>query len=266
MAVMLWIKRGVSIIKKFITKKRMFIAALVVFVILLAFVSYPAIRGNTKAQFDSITQYEVENSAPMRVRGKPYNEILVVYRYFNKIKAGVYNDIGQPLISADDFAKISTDDVKKNFVATAVIKNGPRFWVMDEITGYYNGEQKNIAGHPMNQPGILNLSTNDLKNRAPYRIHQINRKTDYTYFKGQKIYELVSDKGEVYTMQAGSREIDKNLTINDLDNIGSRLKLPAGWKYQVLVLQADVTYKIDGTAYVIQDDLQDTYQKNPTNS
>lgn len=224
---------------------------------------FPLVRGNTKEQFMSISQSEISNPEPRQVRGIPYNEILIVYRYFDQIKAGVYNDIGETYISEQDFAAIDTDEIKKEFGAVAVMKNGPRFWVMDEITGYYNGTERTIAGYQMNQPGILNLSIADFTNRSAYSIHQVNRKTTYTYKKGEKVYELVSDTGEVYTMQSASREIDSNLTMADLDTLGSRLQLPDGWEYRVRTLEEDITYQIDGTAYVIQDEFQNSYQKNP---
>jgi hypothetical protein len=246
-----------------ISKRAMIIWAILLIVAILIIVIYPLIRGNTKEQFISVTQTEVRDPKPQEVRGKPYNEFLVVYRYFNQIRAGVYNDTGKTYISEKDFAKIDTNAIKKQFGAMTVIKNGPRFWTMDEITGYYNGTPKTIAGYEMNQPGILNLSLTDLKNRSAYSIHKVNRKTTYTFRKGEKVYELVSDKNEVYTMQSGSREIDKSLTIADLDTLGARLKLPKGWSYRVRTLDQDVTYQINGTAYVIQDELNDSYQKNP---
>jgi len=229
------------------------------------FVLYPLIRGNTKEQFDSIKQSEISTPKPREVRGQPYNEILVVYRHFGQIMAGVYNDIGENHISEQEFAAIDTNAIKKEYGAMAVIKNGPRFWVMDEITGYYNGAQRTFAGYKMNQPGILNLSLSDLKNRSPYSVHEVNRKTTYTYKKGEKVYELVSGDNEVYTMQAASREIDKNLTLADLDSLGARLQLPNGWQYRVRVLDEDETYQIDGTAYIIQDELQNSYQKTSQN-
>ncbi len=235
----------------------------ILIVTVLAIVLYPLLRGNTKEQFMSVAQSEVSNPKPQEVRGKPYNELLVVYRYFNQIRAGVYNDTGEGYISEKDFAEIDANAVKKQFGAMTVMKNGPRFWVMDEITGYYNGTPRTIDGYKMNQPGILNLSLADLKNRSAYSIHQVNRKTTYTFKKGQMVYELVSDKNEVYTMQSASREIDKDLTISDLSTLGSRLKLPKGWTYRARVLDQDVTYHINGTAYVIQDDLNNSYQKNP---
>ncbi|OBR65730.1 hypothetical protein A7K91_14305 [Paenibacillus oryzae] len=231
--------------------------------VLLAFL-FPLVRGNTKEQYNSIAQTEISRPEPRAVRGQTYNEILVVYRYFNHIRAGVYNDIGKTLISEEAFAAIDTEAVKKQFGAMAVLKNGPRFWVMDEITGYYNGTEKTIAGYSMNQPGILNLSLSDLNNRTPYGLHQVIRKTTYTFKKGEKVYELVSDQNEVYTMQSASREVDQTLSLTDLDDLGSRLDLPDGWIYRVRVLEEDVTYHIDGIADVIQDEFQNSYQKNPS--
>lgn len=248
--------------RKLINKKFIIISVILI-VTVLAIVLYPLLRGNTKEQFMSVTQSEISNPKLQKVRGKPYNEFLVVYRYFNQIRAGVYNDTGETYISEKDFAKIDATAVKKQFGAMTVIKNGPRFWVMDEITGYYNGTPQTIDGFRMNQPGILNLSFADLKNRSAYSVHQVNRKTTYTFKKGQMVYELVSDKNEVYTMQSASREIDKNLTISDLSTLGSRLKLPKGWTYRVRVLDQDVTYRINGTAFVMQDELNNSYQKNP---
>lgn len=223
---------------------------------------YPLARGNTKQQMESIAQTEVQNPQPRKVRGEPYNEILIVYRYFGEIKAGVYNDIGEPLIDEDAFRAIDTDAIKKEFGAVAVLKNGPRFWVMDEITGYYGGTARVLAGYQMNQPGVLNLHVSDLTNRAPYTVHQVNRKTTYTYDQGKKVYELISNQGDVYTMQSASREIDATLTIAELDHLGDRLSLPDGWSYRVRVLSENATYQIDGTASVIQDELQNSYQKN----
>ena len=249
--------------KKLIRKKYIVIFVVLLVVCILIFILYPLLRGNTKAQFDSVTQSEMSNLPIHEVRGQTYNEILVVYRYFNQIRAGVYSDTGETCITDQDFANISTDAVKKQFGAMTVIKNGPRIWVMDEITGYYNGTKQKIAGYEMNQPGILNLSFSDLKNRDAYSVHKVNRKTTYTFKKGQKVYELISDKNEVYTMQSASREIDPNLKIEDLDTLSSRLKLPKGWTYRVRTLNEDVTFNIDGAAYVIQDELRNSYQKNP---
>lgn len=243
-------------------KKQILITTLVMTMLLI--IAFPFIQGNTKAQFDSFTQTPIKDPKPLLVRGQPYNEILIVYRYFDKLKAGVYNDIGKPLISEEEFSKIDPEAIKKEFKAMTVIMNGPRFWIMDEITGYYMGPENMISGYRMNQPGILNLSLKSLFNRSAYSVSAVTRKTTFTFKAGQKVYELINDKNEVFTMQSGSREIDKTLTIDDLDDLGTRLKLPKGWTYRVRILENDVTYHIDGTAYIIQDELRNSYQKNPS--
>jgi len=246
-----------------IGRRKMMVLVGIIAAGILIGILYPLARGNTKEQFMSIAQTEISHPQPRAVRGQPYHEILVVYRYFNQIRAGVYNDIGKTLISEPDFAAMDTDAIKQELGAMAVIKNGPRFWLMDEITGYYNGAERTIAGYTMNQPGTVDLSLADLKSRTPYSMHKVNRKTTYTFKKGEKVYELVSDQNEVYTMQSASLEIDKSLSLTDLDRLGERLKLPDGWVYRVRVLDEDVTYDINGTAELIQDEFLNSYQKNP---
>ena len=41
----------------------------------------------------------------------------------------------------------------------------------------------------------------------------------------------------------------------------SRLKLPAGWRYEVMKPDTDLLLGAQGKATVVQDDLDDTYQK-----
>jgi hypothetical protein len=62
-------------------------------------------------------------------------------------------------------------------------------------------------------------------------------------------------------MQSYAQIVDPSLNINNLDSLGERLKLPQGWKYQVKILNKDSKLKADGIAYVLQDDFQNSYQK-----
>ena len=41
----------------------------------------------------------------------------------------------------------------------------------------------------------------------------------------------------------------------------SRLKLPAGWRYETMTPDTDLLLGAQGKATVVQDDLDDTYQK-----
>ncbi|MGL5928584.1 MAG: hypothetical protein ACRCY8_06580 [Dermatophilaceae bacterium] len=232
--------------------------------IVLACLAYPQVRGNTDAELASIAQSEVADPRPQVVRNEPYHEVFVVYRQFATVRAAVYNDIGKPLIGDDDFDRIDTDAVADELGAMTAIKNGPRFWTMDEITGYYAGADRVIAGHPMSQPAILELSLSDLVNRSPYTSREVHRTTTYTYRRGQKVYELITDRGEVFAMQSGSREVDPDLTPASLDTLGPRLDLPSGWSYRVRTAVRDETHHIDGIAHIVQDDLRNTYQRIPS--
>jgi hypothetical protein len=61
-------------------------------------------------------------------------------------------------------------------------------------------------------------------------------------------------------MQSYSRTVDPKLSYADLKTLGTKLKLPTGWKYRVKVLDRDLGVGvINGTAHIVQDDLQDTY-------
>jgi hypothetical protein len=61
-------------------------------------------------------------------------------------------------------------------------------------------------------------------------------------------------------MQAYSLIVDPNLTYDSLGSLGSKLKLPPGWKFRVKVLDEDLTIRaVNGIAHIMQDDLENTY-------
>jgi len=62
-------------------------------------------------------------------------------------------------------------------------------------------------------------------------------------------------------LQAYAQIVDKSLTYADLPALGSRLKLPSGWRYTSMVPESDLVLGAQGKATVVQDDLENTYQK-----
>jgi hypothetical protein len=46
-----------------------------------------------------------------------------------------------------------------------------------------------------------------------------------------------------------------------LPKLGAKLKLPSGWRYSTTAPQTDIVAGAKGTATVVQDDLDNTYQK-----
>jgi hypothetical protein len=108
--------------------------------------------------------------------------------------------------------------------------------------------------------GLLEL----IEKRASYVERTIGRTKDWVFLAGKPVYELISPKGQVYVMQSYSQIVDPNLRYSDLAALGSRLKPPKGWQYRSRTLTADLVAQSRGEAHIIQDELQNTYQRLPT--
>ncbi|MCU0630790.1 MAG: hypothetical protein MUF37_06535 [Methanoregulaceae archaeon] len=59
--------------------------------------------------------------------------------------------------------------------------------------------------------------------------------------QGQPIFILDAPNGMTFVMQSYCIAVDKNLTYEDLPNLGSRLNLPEGWSYRTKILEKDLT-------------------------
>jgi hypothetical protein len=100
--------------------------------------------------------------------------------------------------------------------------------------------------------------------RMPYTENSVQRQNRYVYERGKNIYELLSPDGRVYVMQSYSQEVDKGLNEAGLLTLADRLKLPPGWKYSTRTLDEDLVIEnVADKAYVVQDDLKNTYQRKP---
>lgn len=96
---------------------------------------------------------------------------------------------------------------------------------------------------------------------ALYTPNEVQRTTTFIYYAGNMVYELTSPAGDVYRMQSYTQMFDPTLTIADLETLGARLDLPEGWSYQARVLGENSALVADGLAYVINDELANSYQQ-----
>jgi len=55
--------------------------------------------------------------------------------------------------------------------------------------------------------------------------------------------------------------VDKEQTLDDLAGLGATLKLPKDWTYATRILDTDEELVATGVAYVLQDDLLNSYQR-----
>ena len=191
----------------------------------------------------------------------PYNEVLLAYRSWFNFKVIIYNDLNN-VLSDDEFSALDFDAIKKSTGATLVIPNGYRYWVLDKIEGRKIAPRRTLNNHEFLVPGFVTISVLDAISRKPYEPKTVNRDTIYTYFANTKVYRLIDPSGKVYTMQSATRAIDRNQTIDQLDQLGSKLSLPSGWSFRIDTLKEDLILPSNGQAQIIQDEFQNTYQRS----
>ena len=191
----------------------------------------------------------------------PYNEVLLAYRSWFDVKVIVYNDLND-VLTDEEFDALDLDSIKDKTGASFVIPNGRRYFVLDKIESNRVTPRRELGGHEFITPAFVSLSIWDLLLRKPYRPTRVDRDTVYTYLAGTKVYRLIDPQGKVYTMQSASRAVDADQTIDTLETLGDRLNLPEGWSFRVDTIDEDLILMAKGQTEVLQDDFQNTYQRN----
>ena len=140
---------------------------------------------------------------------------------------------------------------------------GPRYLLMESITASgatKEGKKIEAGGLELTERATIDVGLLDLLHR-PYREQTINRDTVYRFKAGLPVQMLEASDGSRYAMQAYSQIVDKTLTYDQLDALGSRLKLPSGWRYATTTPDQDLVLGAQGKATVIQDEFDNPYQK-----
>ena len=197
------------------------------------------------------------------VRNVRYCELIPVVRHGLHLTATVYNTLGHNDCPAAVWDKITEAAMRKRFGALKVVLNGPRHFVMDAIAAEGDtaaGKTVEAAGLSLTARATIDVGLFDLRSR-PYRERTIARETRYVFKAGKPVFLLVRGDGARYAMQSYAQIIDKSLSHADLPALGARLKLPAGWRYETMTPDADLVLGAQGKATVVQDDLDNTYQK-----
>jgi hypothetical protein len=206
-------------------------------------------------------------AAPLRTTGMyddRYCEYLVVKGTLPNLTGDIWNTYGlnacpDKLWKASDANLLATD-----LGVLAVRLNGPRHWLMDRSTvtlaaGF--GQVRSFHGLRMRRIVALQVPlVNGVPGQLPYAETTVNRRNTFTFSRAHRVYELVAPGGKVYVMQSYAQIIDPGLTLAKLPGLGTRLKLPAGWRYRVRRLTQDLAVTATGRATVVQDELSNTYQ------
>jgi haloalkane dehalogenase len=200
-----------------------------------------------------------------QLHGARYGEVLLVTGRLNRIEATVYNTLGLNECPDDLWRALDTEAIKKSYRARAVILNGPRYFLMDKISIADPGQEIFDFGElQMRRLATVPLSLRSLLGglrRHPYTEQPVRRTTVYVWDQGREVYELVAPDGTSYVMQSYSLAVDPTLTEAELPALGAHLRLPDGWLYRVRRLEEEWALAVDGEAHLVQDELENSYQR-----
>ena len=204
---------------------------------------------------------------PEDMRNFRYCEVIPVFKRGSDLYIEVYASIGLNECPEEAWNTLTADAIAEEYGAVQVEMNGPRFWLVNQTTASgtsANGKVAEFAGMQLRRAAVIEMQLSDTQGtlgEERYVDNEVQRTTTFLFTAGSMVYELTSPDGEVYRMQSYAHIIDPTLTIDDLETLGDRLDLPEGWSYEARVLSEDSQMIADGLAFVLSDDLLNSYQK-----
>ncbi|MFH1028186.1 MAG: hypothetical protein V1791_09295 [Pseudomonadota bacterium] len=215
-----------------------------------------------------LTELKWEN-----LMGSRYTEILLVFgdAITKNFTAGVYNSTGlngaNPSGGGDSspaaiLDKIDMEKVAKDNRALSTVKNGARLWTVDHI-GAKVGKERDFQG--LRARWVMWFPIPDAIREhkdLSYTVMTANRDTTMGINKGSRAYILDDPQGNSWVMKSASLIKDPNQKFEDLKDLGSRLKLPPGWKFRSLILEQNLEFMTDnGKTNITQDEIGNTYDR-----
>lgn len=206
------------------------------------------------------------------VRGQRYTEMFLIggNAITKDRSANVYNTTGLnggattgdscPAALLD---KVDVKALKDQYHVLAAFKNGPRLWTLDWIE-VEMGKELDFDSMKARWVNWLDLKGLSLKpGEADYKNITVGRHTKFGFDKGKQVFLLDDPDGNSWAMKSMSLITYPDQKFDELGTLGSRLKLPAGWKFRAPVLEQELilTPDKDGIAHITQDDFGNTYDR-----
>jgi hypothetical protein len=206
------------------------------------------------------------------VRGQRYTEMFLIggNAITKDLEANVYNTMGlnggpttgdsSPAALLD---KVDVKSVKGQYGMLASFKNGPRLWTLDWLDGAVGKELdfNGMKARWVNWLDLKGISTEP--GAADYKNITVKRHTHFGFDKGKQVFVLDDPEGNPWVMKSMSLITHPEQKFDELGTLGSRLKLPPGWKFRAPVLEQDLilTPDKDGVAHITQDNFGNTYDR-----
>jgi hypothetical protein len=252
------------------SKTKIILAAVVVVIAIAASILYSKMTSPVPDADAPTTWMKYENTQGMRfcevflIGGNAITRDLFVSAYnttglnFQKDDSLKRNSCPDELVN-----QLDLESYKKEYDVLAVYLNKPRFWTFDQMDipvgpkRTFNGMEAVFMGlgiipkdADVTKPGFLT-----------YRKSPVDKKTILTYRAGTPVFIIDDEEGKPWVMK--SYRDNYGQTFESLSTLGERYKkLPAGWKFRVVVLDRDLVVdpKNAGViSLVFQDEFENTF-------
>jgi hypothetical protein len=193
-------------------------------------------------------QYNVTDTVDTNTRGFRYMELFITCP--GATNAGIFNTRTFNIMpensrdSAPDIlmANYSDPKVAQDYKADGAYMSGIRFWVHDKMRLTWSNNVRHMSGLDTRWGANAAIDADALsKGEQVYGTTQVETNRTWYYDAGKPVFILDAPNGLTFVMQSYCIAVDKNLTYEDLPNLGSRLNLPEGWSYRTKILEKDLT-------------------------
>ena len=158
-------------------------------------------------------------------RGDRYGELVLVRRHGLKIEAELWSTLGLNDCPKTSWESLNPKSIEAETGAFAVVLNGPRYWLPDTASGTSESKEVRTFGN-LDMKRIAKIPIQPGRGNAPYKERVAPRGIALVFKKGSEIFFLTAPSGRVYVMQSMSQSVDPKLKLDDLPQLGARLKLP----------------------------------------
>jgi hypothetical protein len=193
--------------------------------------------------------------------GERYCEVIALRGALPEVTATVYNTIGFNDCPATWWDSLDAGAVSADLGAFTSLLNGPRFWLIDRASSPGIAGIVDVEGESLGEVATITLTRASDLVPSTYTERTINRDNQWRWRANRRVYELVADDGAVYMMQSYSQIVDSDQRRDELAGLGERLDMPAGWSFRTRKLRRPFVLDAAGAATIIQDELQNTYQR-----
>ena len=204
-------------------------------------------------------------SRPQRLisdmRNVRYGEVLLVFAKDDTLVAEVYGTQMLNDCPAELWDTLNAEDIAKERGALFAKLNGPRHWCIDGLGTKVAVVEPTITDfNGLTMRRIATIDLKDTPGSVPYTERFVNRGSTFFWDTGSKVWELVNPEGKAYVMQALCIGVDPTISLETLDDLGSKMNLPTGWSYRSRILEKElISDTTSNDATVVQDEFENTY-------